>query len=577
MAKRWYYKDENGNKVPVPQYKINSDNHYTKSDADNKFATKESTDTKVAKTDIVQSVGNATDKIMSQKSVTDALSTKVDKTDIVQSTGTSETAVMSQKASTDSFIANTPSGDPMHNMYVAMGAVWNGSGVDKTYPTPWADYAEDEEDKVCVHKNGCWKFYDVGDLTNSDMIYVYRDFGLNIKFTNLQFIESKSRIISLGWHNDAKSFMNDGYEPFALCGNLIEIAFYKNGTGIVNIQGNCAYIFAFSPNLKYIYGNLNFTESISNTSFINCLDLRIIFVNNLRSSISFKDSPKLSKHCVRYMIENATDATITITLHPEAYKRAIADTGVQTALANKTNVSLVKVSEYLTLSALEDGEITIEISSDLGSACATYLSYSKDKSVWKRTDVDGRDHTITIPVSRGDNVYLKGKAKQWYYPSGPGGASINSSANINVSGNIMSLLYEDNFEDKAVFPDNSQYAFGMLFVSNKHLCSAEKLILPATTLVDGCYRFMFSHCSSLTVAPALPATKLVENCYWGMFIGCTSLNSITMLATDISAMNCLDDWVSGVAATGTFKKAASMTSLPSGVSGIPTGWTVENV
>ena len=71
MAKRWYYKDENGNKVPVPQYKINSDNHYTKSDADNKFATKESTDTKVAKTDIVQSAGNATDKIMSQKAVSD--------------------------------------------------------------------------------------------------------------------------------------------------------------------------------------------------------------------------------------------------------------------------------------------------------------------------------------------------------------------------------------------------------------------------------------------------------------------------------------------------------------------------
>ena len=74
MAKRWYYKDENGNKVPVPQYKINSDNHYTKSDTDNKFATKESTDTKVAKTDIVQSAGNATDKIMSQKAVSDALS-----------------------------------------------------------------------------------------------------------------------------------------------------------------------------------------------------------------------------------------------------------------------------------------------------------------------------------------------------------------------------------------------------------------------------------------------------------------------------------------------------------------------
>ena len=81
MAKRWYYKDENGNKVPVPQYKINSDNHYTKSDADNKFATKESTDTKVAKTDIVQSAGNATDKIMSQKAVSDALSNVYTKAD----------------------------------------------------------------------------------------------------------------------------------------------------------------------------------------------------------------------------------------------------------------------------------------------------------------------------------------------------------------------------------------------------------------------------------------------------------------------------------------------------------------
>lgn len=312
MAKRWYYKDENGNKVPVPQYKINSDNHYTKSDADNKFATKENIDTKVAKTDIVQSVGNATDKIMSQK------------------------------ASTDSFIANTPSGDPMHNMYVAMGAVWNGSGVDKTYPTPWADYAEDEEDKVCVHKSGHWKFYDVGDLTNFDMIYAYRDYGLNIKFTNLQFIDSQSRIISLGWHTDAKSFINDGYEPFTLCYNLIEIVFYKDSLGIVTTQGTSAYMFAFSKNMKYVYGKLNFTESIHNTAFMYCLDLRIVFVTNLQSRISFKDSPKLSKHCVRYMIENATDATITITLHPEAYERAIADTGVQTALANKTNVSLAK-------------------------------------------------------------------------------------------------------------------------------------------------------------------------------------------------------------------------------------------
>ena len=137
MAKRWYYKDENGNKVPVPQYKINSDNHYTKSDADNKFATKESTDTKVAKTDIVQSVGNATDKIMSQK------------------------------ASTDSFIANTPSGDPMHNLYVEVGAIYNDTGKDIERVDQWGD--------TIIHKDGCWYLNGLGDLTNYDLLKCWID------------------------------------------------------------------------------------------------------------------------------------------------------------------------------------------------------------------------------------------------------------------------------------------------------------------------------------------------------------------------------------------------------------------
>lgn len=56
---------------------------------------------KIDKTSILQELGNAEDKVMSQKAVTDALSTKVDKTDITQSTGTSTTAVMSQKAVTE--------------------------------------------------------------------------------------------------------------------------------------------------------------------------------------------------------------------------------------------------------------------------------------------------------------------------------------------------------------------------------------------------------------------------------------------------------------------------------------------
>jgi hypothetical protein len=87
---------------------------------------------------------------------------------------------------------------------------------------------------------------------------------------------------------------------------------------------------------------------------------------------------------------------------------------------------------------------------------------------------------------------------------------------------------------------------------------------------------MFRGCTSLVTAPELPATTLSERCYYNMFYGCSSLNNITMLATDISASNSLKNWVKNVASTGLFIKAASMTSLPSGNGGIPSGWTVQD-
>ena len=341
-------------------------------------------------------------------------------------------------------------------------------------------------------------------------------------------------------------------------------------------------------------------------------------------------------------------------------------------------------NEYLTLSALEDGEITITVPSNVNATYATSLSYSKDKSNWTPTAIDDTDQTITIPVSGGENVYLKGKAKQWSTNDPTSNinsdCNISSDCNINASGNIMSLLYGDDFKDKKAFSEGAGYIFRGLFKDNAHLINAENLILPATTLASYCYNYMFRGCTSLTQAPELPATTLVRSCYSNMFRGCTSLtqapelpatkltnscyanmfqgcsaltqvpelpattlekscyntmfrdctslttppelpatilvdycyntmfrgctsltqapelpattlasycysymfygckklNSITMLATDISASKPLSSWVSGVSSTGTFTKASAMTSLPTGLSGIPSGWTVVN-
>ena len=61
-----------------------------------------------------------------------------------------------------------------------------------------------------------------------------------------------------------------------------------------------------------------------------------------------------------------------------------------------------------------------------------------------------------------------------------------------------------------------------------------------------------------------------------MFYGCSNLTSVTCLATDISAYFCTKYWLDGVAATGTFTKAATMSIWPEGTSGIPSGWTVKD-
>ena len=98
--------------------------------------------------------------------------------------------------------------------------------------------------------------------------------------------------------------------------------------------------------------------------------------------------------------------------------------------------------------------------------------------------------------------------------------------------------------------------------------------LPATTLAERCYQGMFSDCTNLAGAPGLPATTLAEDCYLHMFDGCTNLNYIKMLATDISADYCLYEWVRNVASTGTFVKSKDATWLELGDSGVPKGWTV---
>ncbi len=247
--------------------------------------------------------------------------------------------------------------------------------------------------------------------------------------------------------------------------------------------------------------------------------------------------------------------------------------------------------QYLTFVAQENGTIQYgNIEYEVQSTPS--VDYSLDGgNTWNTLLYYG-----TVNLSQGQKILWKGTFKP---QGGTYVLKFNTSMRFNVEGNIMSLIYGDDFVDKTSLT-GTVYTFEYLFNGCSGLTSAENLILPATELVHSCYAYMFNNCTSLTKAPALPAINLAKRCYSCMFSDCAlttapvllasvinensynymfencPLNYIKCLATDRRAFSSTNNWLSGVPSTGTFVKAASMNDWPSGASGIPSGWTVEN-
>ena len=204
-------------------------------------------------------------------------------------------------------------------------------------------------------------------------------------------------------------------------------------------------------------------------------------------------------------------------------------------------------TEPLTFNILSDG--TVNWTASDSSLTKTIEYKLKDSNNWTPITSNTGESAPTITVKAGDEIQFRGDNTA-YCGGNPELYSTfgGSTAEFEIEGNIMSLINPKDFSTLTTLESNFTFAF--LFSNCTGLTSAENLILPATTLADSCYDSMFQ--------------------------GCTNLNYIKCLATDISASSCTEGWVDGVASTGTFVKASSMTSWATGTKGIPTGWTVQN-
>ena len=187
----------------------------------------------------------------------------------------------------------------------------------------------------------------------------------------------------------------------------------------------------------------------------------------------------------------------------------------------------------LKFTALEAGYISMTHYGTNKTTTKPNLSYSKDGVNWTEWDYS------PISVNESDFVYFKGINNGFSSSTRDNELDVNnystfySNCKFAASGNIMSLLYGDYFEDKLSV---GIYCFSKLFFLCSNLTSAPEL--PATELSFMCYSSMFSNCTSLNTAPELPATTLSNYCYYGMFGGCTSLTTVPSLPATKLADRC---------------------------------------
>lgn len=195
----------------------------------------------------------------------------------------------------------------------------------------------------------------------------------------------------------------------------------------------------------------------------------------------------------------------------------------------------------LTVEAIEECDVVF---SNRAEGLVTYQVNGDDK----QTIAAGSETTIHLGAS--DKVAFWGD-NPTYYPTGHlySGkySNIRCTKNYYAYGNVMSLINSTGFATlTALDPVNGKYAFGSLFAEieiyrNNVYCSGhlrnhetKKLVLPATTLSEGCYAGMFHGCVDLKILPELPATTLAPRCYSGMFEECWYFDPPALPATTLA-------------------------------------------
>lgn len=215
------------------------------------------------------------------------------------------------------------------------------------------------------------------------------------------------------------------------------------------------------------------------------------------------------------------------------------------------HVSLIKSEEAVQyndpVSRMKKVPLTFEIT----SGSAVYIKRMNGKTLYgslnggEWTDLTSRGY---MELNDGDVLQFKCDSDTGY-PSTDDWALLEATGDnrnsfrYNLKGNLFSLVDADNFENLTTYDTGT---FSGLF-QGSNVVDASQLVLPATTIGESIYNYLFYRCPYLVSGPAkLPATIVPQRAYYAMFRECTSLlDAPKISATTFNGQECCRDMFYG--------------------------------
>lgn len=234
----------------------------------------------------------------------------------------------------------------------------------------------------------------------------------------------------------------------------------------------------------------------------------------------------------------------------EAYRRGYEDGFKRGAADARAECEMDFSRKYFTIKLLDNTDVPF-----YGNQDGPF--YRINDGEWFVNEASGGAPTV-IALKNGDRIEMKHDRRiQITYLDFP----------CKIYGNVMSILYGDDFHQHTDVPGGAQAEYFSLmgmFAGSTGIVDASNLAIPSGEIGDNGCDSMFQDCTSLVVAPELPATAVGEWGYYSMFAGCTSLTTAPELPATTLGKTCYHSMFSGCTSLTTAPSVLPATSLTRG-------------